>query len=77
MEEFLRYLIVNLLGTTEGMELPQSHHSHKVIFQLKLPAAEVGKIIGKQGRTIEAIRNLLSIAALRHGQKATLQIVEG
>ena len=77
MEEFLRYLVVNLLGTTEGMELTQSHHAQKVVFQLKLPASEVGKIVGKQGRAIDAIRNLLSLSAARHGQKVTLQIVEG
>jgi len=77
MEEFLRYLVVNLLGTAEGMELTQSHLPHKTVFLLKLPASEVGKIIGKQGRTIEAVRNLLSAAAARHGQKALLQIVEG
>jgi len=77
MEEFLRYLVVNLLGTAEGMELTLSHLPHKTVFLLKLPASEVGKIIGKQGRTIEAIRNLLSAAAARHGQKAMLQIVEG
>jgi len=77
MEEFLRYLVVNLLGTAEGMELTLSHLPHKTVFLLKLPASEVGKIIGKQGRTIEAVRNLLSAAAARHGQKALLQIVEG
>ena len=77
MEEFLRYLILNLIGVSEGIELSQSRVSNKVVFQLKLPASEVGKIIGKQGRAIDAIRNLLSLAAARHGQKATLQIVEG
>ena len=50
--------------------------AHKVLFRLKLPSSEVGKIIGKQGRTIEAIRALLSASAARHGQKALLQIVE-
>ena len=77
MEEFLRYLILNLIGTADGVELTQSRVSNKVVFQLKLPASEVGKIIGKQGHAIDAIRNLLSLAAARHGQKATLQIVEG
>jgi uncharacterized protein len=76
MEEFLRYLIVNLIGTTGGMELTHSGTPYKVVYRLKLPPGEVGKIIGKQGRTIEAIRNLLSAAAARHGQKALLQIVE-
>ena len=77
MEEFLRYVVVNLLGTAEGMELTLSHLPHKTIFLLKLPPNDVGKIIGKQGRTIEAVRNLLSTAAARHGEKALLQIVEG
>jgi len=76
MEEFLRYLILNLVGSLEEMELTESRASHKTVFQLKLPAAEIGKIIGKQGRTIDAIRNLLS-AATRHGERVTLQIVEG
>lgn len=76
MEEFLRYLIVNLIGTSEGIELTQIHTPQKIVFRLKLPESEAGKIIGKQGRTIEAIRDLLSVAAARHGQKATLQIAE-
>jgi len=76
MEEFLRYLITNLLGTSEGMELTQIQSPHKVVFRLKLPQSEMGKIIGKQGRTIEAIRDLLSATAARHDQKALLQIVE-
>ncbi|MDD5350309.1 MAG: KH domain-containing protein [Chthoniobacteraceae bacterium] len=76
MEEFLRYLILNLVGTPEGMELTQSHGPHKTLFRLKLPPAEIGKMIGKQGRTIESIRNLLSASASRHGEKASLQIVE-
>ena len=76
MEEFLRYLVTNLLGTSEGMELTPFQTPHKTIFHLKLPKSEVGKIIGKQGRTIEAMRNLLSAAAARRGEKALLQIVE-
>ena len=76
MEEFLRYLILNLVGTPEGMELTEQHAPHKTVFRLRLPRQEVGKIIGKQGRTIEAIRNLLSASAARHHEKAMLQIVE-
>lgn len=76
MEEFLRYLIANLVGNPEGWELTRRQSRDTIHFQLKLPYGEVGKIVGKQGRTTEAIRNLLSAAAARHGQKASLQIVE-
>ena len=76
MEAFLRYLVENLVGSTEGMEVTARHEGQRTICELRLPRHEVGKIIGKQGRTIEAIRNLLSAGAARRGEKALLQIVE-
>jgi len=76
MESFLRYLVENLVGSTEGMEITTQQTPGKTIYALRLPQHEVGKIIGKQGRTIEAVRNLLSAAAARRGEKALLQIVE-
>ncbi|XHR27008.1 MAG: KH domain-containing protein [Chthoniobacteraceae bacterium] len=76
MEEFLRYLVVNLVGTPEGLELTEQRSGTKTVFLLRLPRQEIGKMVGKQGRTIEAIRNLLSTTSARHGQKANFQIVE-
>ncbi len=76
MEEFLRYLIINLVGTPEGLELTEHRSGNKTVFRLRLPRQEIGKMVGKQGRTIEAIRNLLSTTAARHGQKASFQILE-
>jgi len=76
MEDFLRYLIVNLVGNPEEMEITQHQARDTVAFRLKLPYTEVGKFVGKQGRTTEAIRNLLFAAAARQGRKASLQIVE-
>lgn len=76
MEEFLRYVVGNLVENPEEIALTHSETARKVTFRLKLRKSEIGKVIGKQGRTIEAIRNLLSAGAARHGQKAALQIEE-
>lgn len=76
METFLRYLITNLIGDPEGMELTRREAHGAVYFQLKLPYGEIGKIVGKNGRTTEAIRNLLHAAAAREGRKASLQIID-
>jgi uncharacterized protein len=76
MEEFLRYIILNLVGNPEGLELTENRTPHRTVFRLRLPRQDIGKMVGKQGRTIEAIRNLLTASASRHDQKATLQIVE-
>ena len=46
------------------------------VFKLQMRQSDVGRIIGRNGQTIQAIRALLSSSAARHGQKATLEIVE-
>jgi predicted RNA-binding protein YlqC (UPF0109 family) len=76
MEDFLRYLVSNLVGNPVGMELTCHELRGTLAFRLMLPYGEIGKIVGKQGRTTEAIRNLLSAAAARQGKKASLQIFE-
>lgn len=76
MEAFLRYVIGNLVSNPDEVDLTQSETPRKITFRLKLPPGEIGKVIGKQGRTITAIRNLLSAGAARKGQKALLQLEE-
>ena len=46
------------------------------VFRLQMRQSDVGRIIGRNGQTIRAIRALLSSAAARHGEKATLDIIE-
>ena len=76
MEEFLRYVIGNLIENPDEMVLTQAQAPRRVTFRLKLRKNDIGRVIGKQGRTIAAVRNLLSAGAARHGQKAVLQIDE-
>ena len=76
MEAFIRYVVGNLVSDPDKIDLTSSETPRKITFRLKLPPAEMGKVIGKQGRTITAIRNLLSATASRNGQKALLQLEE-
>lgn len=76
MEEFLEYIIKQLIEFPDEMVLTRLEAPKKVTFRLQLRQSDIGKVIGKHGHTIDAIRNLLSAAAARHGQRVTLQIVE-
>jgi len=76
MEEFLEYVIRQLVEYPDEMVLTRVDSARKIIFRLQLRQSDIGKVIGKHGHTIAAIRNLLSAAASRHGQRAVLQIVE-
>lgn len=76
MEEFLEYVIRQLIEFPDEMVLTKVETARKVIFKLQLRQSDVGKVIGKHGQTINAIRNLLSAAASRLGQRVLLQIDE-
>lgn len=76
MEEFLIYTIRQLIDFPEEMVLTKHETPRKVTFYARLRQSDVGKVIGKQGHTIDAIRCLLNAAASRHNQRAALEIVE-
>ena len=76
MEEFLEFVIRQLIEFPDEMVLTRLENPRKVIFKLQLRQSDIGRVIGKHGQTINAIRNLLSAAASRHGQRAMLQIDE-
>ena len=76
MQEFLDFVIRNLIDYPDEMILTKIEAPKKTIFMLRLRSSDVGKVIGKHGHTIIAIRNLLAAAAARHGEKAVLEIVE-
>jgi predicted RNA-binding protein YlqC (UPF0109 family) len=76
MQEFLDFVLRQLIDFPDEMILSKVEINRKLVFRLQLRKTDVGKVIGKHGQTIIAIRNLLSAAAARHGQKAILEIVE-
>ena len=76
MQEFLEYVVRLLVEHPEEMVVTKIDAPRKTIFKLQLRQTDVGKVIGKHGHTIIAIRNLLAAAAARHGEKAMLEIVE-
>lgn len=76
MEEFLDYVLKHLVEYPDEMILTRVDSPRKVVFRLQLRQSDIGRVIGRHGHTIRAIRNLLTASAARHGQRAVLQIVE-
>ena len=76
MQEFLEFVLPKLVDYPDEMVLTTSEANKKTIFKLRLRQSDIGKVVGKQGQTILAIRNILNAAAARFGQKAAFEIVE-
>ena len=76
MRGFLEYAVGQLIDQPEELIIREEERAGTHRFLLMLPHSEVGKVIGKQGHTIRALRNLLTGAAERHGGRVSLEIVE-
>jgi predicted RNA-binding protein YlqC (UPF0109 family) len=76
MREFLEFIVRQLVEFPDEVMLSEIPSGKMTIFKLQMRQSDVGRIIGRNGQTIQAIRALLSSSAARHGQKATLEIVE-
>jgi predicted RNA-binding protein YlqC (UPF0109 family) len=76
VESFLEYVIRQLVEAPEEVLVSKVDQGRKVIFKVEMRKADVGKVIGRNGHTITAMRNLLNAAASRSGQSVVLQIVE-
>ena len=76
MKEFLEFVIRQLVEFPDEMMLSEIPNGRTTAFRLQLRQSDVGRVIGRNGQTIQAVRALLASAAARHGQRATLEIVE-
>ena len=76
MKEFLEFVIRQLVEFPDEVMISEIPSGKMTIFKLQLRQSDVGRIIGRNGQTIHAIRALLTSSASRHGQRASLEIVE-
>ena len=76
MDEFLRYLVQQLVEHPDEAILTHREGEGKVFYQLSLRPSDVGRLIGKGGSTINAIRELLNAAGEKQGLKVSLEILD-
>ncbi len=76
MQAFLEYVVTGLVQHPEVVTITPVERDGATIYELRLHPQDVGKIIGRQGMTINAIRSLLQAGSARKGLRCTLEIVE-
>ena len=76
MKEFVEYIVKNLVDNPDEVKINEVGASQSLIIELKVEKSDIGKIIGKKGKTIHAIRTLLMSVASRNGVRVSLEIIE-
>jgi predicted RNA-binding protein YlqC (UPF0109 family) len=76
MKELIEYLARSIVDDPEQVSVWEERSGERIILHLTVAEADMGKVIGKQGRIANAMRTLLKVAAVRQGARASLEIGE-
>jgi predicted RNA-binding protein YlqC (UPF0109 family) len=74
LKGLVTYLASNLVDEPNAVNVSAERRGHSVHLSLRVPEAELGKVIGRQGRIARAMRTALMIAGSRQNVRATLDI---
>jgi uncharacterized protein len=76
MQAFLEYVVKGLVQNPGAVTVTPVERGGLTVYELRLDPSDVGKIIGRQGMTINAIRSLLVAGSAKNGLRCSVEIVE-
>lgn len=75
-QEFLEYVVKALVDTPDAVKVERKVDEMGVLLSLHIDSQDMGKIIGRNGNTAKAIRNLLRVVGLKNQARVNLKIEE-
>lgn len=76
MKKLIEYIAKALVDKPEEVQVTEIEGEQTSVIELKVAKEDLGKIIGKQGRTARAMRTILSAASTKINKRAVLEIIE-
>ena len=76
MKELIEYVVKALVDHPDDLRIAEIEGERTIVYELRCHPEDVGKVIGKSGKTVGALRTLLSTVAARQNRRAMLEVVE-
>ena len=77
MKEAVEKIIKALVGNPDSVEITEHADGGKVVkFGVRVASEDYGRLIGREGRTIKALRSVLYFSGLKHGKRYHLDLIE-
>ncbi|MBK9140472.1 MAG: KH domain-containing protein [Verrucomicrobia bacterium] len=76
MQQWLEFAVRGLVDRPDAVSVTPVDREGTMHFELRLHPSDVGKVIGRQGATIQALRALLQVGAAKKGLRCSVDIVE-
>ena len=76
VKELVELLVKALVDNPDEVEVSEVQGERSVVLEVRVAPDDVGKVIGKQGRIVQALRTVVKAAAAREGKKAVVEILQ-
>jgi hypothetical protein len=76
MQAFLEFVVKGLVDRPDAVSVTPQDRDGITIYELRVHPTDAGKVIGKQGATIHALRALLQAGSARKGMRCTMELLE-
>jgi predicted RNA-binding protein YlqC (UPF0109 family) len=76
VKDLIEYVVKTLVDHPDELRIAEIEGERTIVFELRCHPDDVGKVIGKSGKTVGALRTLISTVAARQNRRAMLEVVE-
>lgn len=76
MKEAVEMMIRSLVGEPDAVEVTENGDGKNVRIGVRVSESDMGRIIGREGRTVKAIRSILYVAGQKHNKRFQLDLIE-
>lgn len=76
MKEAVEKLIKALVDDSDAVEVTETPRDSAIVISVRVAGSDMGRLIGREGRTIKALRSILYAASQKHGKRFILDIAE-
>jgi len=76
LKELVEYMAKALVDNPDQVEVTEIGATQTTVLELRVAKEDLGKVIGKQGRTARAIRTIVSASAIKMGKRTVVEILE-
>lgn len=76
LKDLIEYVGKSLVDMPENVEVNEIEGEQTTVIELKVDKSDLGKVIGKQGRTARALRTILNAASTKLKKRSVLEIIE-
>lgn len=76
MQAWLEFVVKGLVDRPDAVVVTPVERNNLTVYELRLHPTDVGKVIGKQGATIHALRALLQVGGAKKGKRCLLELID-